>query len=79
MSTTRRDFIKTTGGPPPRRWRRAGRFGFEPAAQTPPPTGADPFALELAMKALNAAKTPAPLYADDVRVGRYPQPVHHDA
>src|SRR5262245_9809293 len=62
---TRRDFIKSatalTASP---------RLLLEPVAQTVQAPTADPFAIELANEALNAARSAGASYAD-VRVGRY--------
>jgi TldD protein len=69
MSTTRRDFIKATAATAAT-LAACGRHGVNPAVQTLPPPGADPFALELAMEALTVAKDAGASYAD-VRIGRY--------
>src|SRR5688572_32220880 len=69
MSQTRRDFLKTTAATAAT-LAAYGRLGFDPAAQTLAAPGPDPFALELAMEALNAAKDAGASYAD-VRIGRY--------
>ena len=68
MTTTRRDFIKTTAATAASlsAYSRLGSV----YAQTLPAPGADPGALELAMEALNVARGAGALYAD-VRVGRY--------
>ncbi len=68
MTTTRRDFIKTTAATAASlaAYSRLGSV----YAQTLPAPGADPAALELAMEALNVARGAGALYAD-VRVGRY--------
>ena len=71
MSTTRRDFIKTTAAAATAATIAAcGRLGLKPSAQTLSAPGTDPFALELAMEALNAARDAGASYAD-VRIGRY--------
>ncbi len=69
MSTTRRDFIRTTAATAAT-LAAYGRLGLDPSAQTLTPPDADPFALELAMEALNVAKDAGASYAD-VRIGRY--------
>ena len=69
MSPSRRDFIKTTAATAAT-LAAYGRLGFGPAAQTLTAPGPDPFALELAMEALNAARDAGASYAD-VRIGRY--------
>ncbi|MBF8301027.1 MAG: peptidase modulator of gyrase [Acidobacteria bacterium] len=69
MSPTRRDFIKTTAATTAA-LAACGRVGFESSAQTLAAPGADPFALELASEALNAARGAGASYAD-VRIGRY--------
>ena len=65
---TRRDFLKTAGA-------AAALTGSsflvaEPQSQTLEAPAADPFAIELANEALNAARSAGASYAD-VRVGRY--------
>jgi TldD protein len=68
MTTTRRDFIKTTAATAAA-LATSSRLGSV-YAQTLPAPGADPAALELAMEALNVARGAGASYAD-VRVGRY--------
>ena len=69
MSTTRRDFIKTTGAVAAT-LAVNGRLGLDPSAQTLPAPGADPAAIEIANEALNVARSAGASYAD-ARVGRY--------
>jgi TldD protein len=69
MSPTRRDFLKTTAATAAS-VAAARALPFDAAAQAPAAPGADPFALELAMEALNAARDAGASYAD-VRVARY--------
>lgn len=69
MATTRRDFIKTTAATAAT-LAAHGHVGVDPSAQALPPPGTDPFVLELAMEALNAAGDANASYAD-VRIGRY--------
>jgi len=64
MSPTRRDFLKATAATAAAL--TAPQLGFAQAA------AADPFAIELANEALNAARSAGASYAD-VRVGRYRQ------
>ena len=69
MSPTRRDFIRTTG------LTVAALSGYHglhlpPSAQTLKAPEADPFAVELALEALNVARSAGAAYAD-VRVARY--------
>ena len=66
MSPSRRDFLKATAGS--LATIHALRTGA--AAQTLAAPAADPFAIELAMEALTAARAAGASYAD-VRVGRY--------
>ncbi len=68
MSTTRRDFIRTTAAAAA--LAAYGRAGVIAAAQTRSAPGADPFELELAAEALNVARSTGASYAD-VRIGRY--------
>jgi len=68
INLTRRDFLKTAGA-------AATLAGSplalaEPQSQTLEAPGADPFAIELANEALNAARSAGASYAD-VRVGHY--------
>ena len=69
MTTTRRDFLKTTAATAAALG-AYGRLALDPHAQTLVAPGADPLALELAMEALNVARDAGASYAD-VRVGRY--------
>src|SRR5688500_12353494 len=69
MSTTRRDFIKTTAATAASLAAYSG-LGFDPSAQSLSPPGADPLGMELAMEALNVARDAGASYAD-VRIGRY--------
>ena len=55
MELSRRDFIRTTAATAAS-VAAADRFGCVIAAQTLPAPGADPFAIELAKEALNAAR-----------------------
>jgi TldD protein len=69
MSSTRRDFLKTTAATAASiAAMRALRV--DPAAQTLAAPGGDPVAIDLAMEALDAARDAGAEYAD-VRVGRY--------
>jgi TldD protein len=66
MSTTRRDFLKTSAA-------AAALLGSRAAFGQPAPLvtgGSDPYVEDLAMEALNAAKAAGASYAD-VRIGRY--------
>src|SRR6266446_2725288 len=65
---TRRDFIKSAGTAVA--LTRSPSLFLEPPAQTIQAPTADPFAIELANEALNAAKSAGASYAD-VRIGRY--------
>ena len=69
MSPTRRDFLKTTAATAASLATLRG-LDIEPAAQALPGPDADPFAIELAMEALDAARGAGASYAD-VRIGRY--------
>ncbi|MBI4266269.1 MAG: TldD/PmbA family protein [Acidobacteria bacterium] len=69
MSASRRDFLKATATAAAS-LAAYGRLAFDPSAQTLTAPGADPFALELAMEALNVARDAGAAYAD-VRIGRY--------
>jgi TldD protein len=69
MSTTRRDFIKTTAATAAA-LAAYGRVQDEPSARTQPAPGPDPFELDLAGEALNVARDAGASYAD-VRIGRY--------
>jgi TldD protein len=69
MTTTRRDFIKTTAATAAS-LAASAHFRLDPLAQTPAPPSADAFAVELAHEALNAARDAGASYAD-VRIGRY--------
>lgn len=69
MTTSRRDFIKTTAATAAS-IAAYGRLAFDPSAQTLSAPGADSFAVELAMEALNVARDAGASYAD-VRIGRY--------
>ena len=70
MSSTRREFIKTTAATAATF--ALGPLALEPGAQTLAAPGADPFVIEIATEALNAARAAGASYAD-VRVGRYRQ------
>jgi len=65
---TRRDFIKTAGTVAA--LTNSPGLILEPLAQTIEAPSADPFAIELANEALNAARSAGASYAD-VRIGRY--------
>src|SRR6188508_3011484 len=67
MSPTRRDFLKTTAATA-----ASLAIARDLAAQVAPATGpaADPAVLDLAMVALDAARSAGASYAD-VRIGRY--------
>jgi TldD protein len=67
-SLTRRDFIKSAGKAAA--LTATPGFLLEPLAQTIAAPAADPFAIELAHEALNAARGAGASYAD-VRIGRY--------
>ncbi len=69
MSPTRRDFLKITAATAASLSTLRG-LDVEPAAQTLSAPDADPFAIQLAMEALNAARDAGASYAD-VRIGRY--------
>jgi TldD protein len=69
MSPTRRDFIRTAAAAAAAT-AAARHLPSELAAQSPPAPGADPFVIEVANEALNAARAAGASYAD-VRVGRY--------
>ena len=69
MSSTRRDFLKTTAATAAS-IATIRALGLDAAAQTLAAPAADPFAIELATEALNAARDAGASYAD-VRVGRY--------
>ena len=66
MSPSRRDFLKATAGS----LAAIHALRTDAAAQTLAAPAADPFAIELANEALNAARDAGASYAD-VRVGRY--------
>jgi TldD protein len=66
---TRRHFIKTTAATAAA-LAAADRLQLHAAAQTPAAPAADPFVIELANEALNAARSAGASYAD-VRIGRY--------
>ena len=68
IDLTRRDFIKSAGTAAA--LAVSPGFLLEPLAQTIAAPAADPFAIELANEALNAARGAGASYAD-VRVGRY--------
>src|SRR5215831_2443276 len=68
MSPTRRDFLKATAATAVALTSPALRL--DGTAQTVAAPAADPFAIELANEALNAAKGAGASYAD-VRIGRY--------
>jgi TldD protein len=68
INLTRRDFIKTAGTVAA--LSASPGLLLEPLAQTVEAPAADPFAIELANEALNAARSAGASYAD-VRVGRY--------
>ena len=68
MSPTRRDFLKATAATTVALASADLRLGATPQAMAAP--AADPFALELANEALNAARGAGASYAD-VRIGRY--------
>jgi len=65
---TRRDFIKTAGTAAA--LTASAGLRLEPLAQTIEAPSADPFAIELANEALNAARSAGASYAD-VRIARY--------
>jgi TldD protein len=69
MSPTRRDFMKATAATAASLAASAG-LELDAAAQTLSAPSADPFAVELANQALNAATGAGASYAD-VRIGRY--------
>lgn len=66
---TRRDFIRTTAATAAS-VAACGNLDLELASQTLAPPSADAFAIELAMEALNAARSAGASYTD-VRIGRY--------
>ncbi|HVG53142.1 MAG TPA: TldD/PmbA family protein [Vicinamibacterales bacterium] len=68
MSPTRRDFLKATAATAAAL--AAPPLGAEGVAQAPPAPAADPFVIELANEALNAARGAGATYAD-VRIARY--------
>src|SRR4051794_22354319 len=69
MAPTRRDFIRT-GAAAAATAATLGPAAFESSAQPATAPAADPFALEIANEALNAARKAGASYAD-ARVGRY--------
>jgi TldD protein len=69
MTSSRRDFIKTTAATAAAIAAGPG-FTLEPVGQTVAAPGPDPLALELAAEALDAARSSGASYAD-VRIGRY--------
>src|SRR3970040_1163496 len=69
MSTSRREFIKTTAATAAA-LAAGGRFTLEPVAQTLPAPEAAPVAIGLAKAPTDAARAAGASYAD-VRVGRY--------
>ena len=68
MSPTRRDFLKATAATAA--VMASPSFQLKGAAQAVAAPAADPFAIELANEALNAARSAGASYAD-VRIGRY--------
>src|SRR5262249_44186377 len=71
MSSTRREFIKTTAATAAS-LAALGPYALEPSAQTLVAPDADPLVIEIANEALNAARATGASYAD-VRVARYRQ------
>jgi TldD protein len=71
MSSTRRDFIKTTAAAAAS-LAALGPRALEPAGQSVAAPDADSFVIEIAAEALDAARAAGASYAD-VRVGRYRQ------